>query len=84
MLLVDGLCVNNGRHADKSRAPEAGCAFLYQASSKGNYVGAIEKQLTLIGNQGFFESNPLSGKIGFRMEQRGPTGGWDCVLACAA
>ncbi|KAK0702891.1 hypothetical protein B0T21DRAFT_254336, partial [Apiosordaria backusii] len=67
LLVVDGSCINNGRHRDKSSSPIGGSSFTFK-----NTPGTSTSAVTLP----FTEENtgPITGTIAFRLEEEGPQG----------
>ncbi|KAK4199302.1 putative ribonuclease H, partial [Triangularia verruculosa] len=67
LLVVDGSCLNNGRHADKSSPPIGGSSFKFN-NSPGVPSAAVTLPLTQHPEQ------RITGTIAFPLEQEGPQG----------
>ncbi|KAL1840500.1 hypothetical protein VTJ49DRAFT_413 [Mycothermus thermophilus] len=65
LLVVDGSCINNGRHADKTRVPSAGCAFVF--NTRDLDTGDTPHSF-------FFDDAAEPGVVAFPLEKRGPSG----------
>ncbi|KAK3347130.1 hypothetical protein B0T25DRAFT_413974, partial [Lasiosphaeria hispida] len=61
LLVIDGSCINNGRHASKNEEPMAGCSFMFKGVSSLYISEAHPTPLA-----------KASGNIAFRLERRGP------------
>ena len=84
LLVIDGSCINNGRHASKTAAPRAGCSFLYKTavppplttSCVGN-TAAVPDYTTDV-TFPFLHladiNNDDGDAIAFRLERQGPDG----------
>jgi ribonuclease HI len=72
LLVIDGSCVDNGRHNRKYEAPVAGCAF----SFKGTPSIDLEPGPTPVTFPflGLKEQQEVMGSIAFRLEREGPYG----------
>ncbi|KAK0671882.1 putative ribonuclease H [Cercophora samala] len=70
LLVVDGSCINNGRHADKSSPPIGSASFKFK-NSPGIPNAAVTLPLTKDGNGG---RRAITGTIAFRLEEEGPRG----------
>ena len=69
LLVVDGSCVNNGRHVDENAAPVAGCAFQFKSN------GTLVTPADAISSLPYVGSNAgTAGTVAFRLERMGPTG----------
>ncbi|GAB1316107.1 hypothetical protein MFIFM68171_06317 [Madurella fahalii] len=71
LLVIDGSCVNNGRHANKLEPPVGGCSFMFKAAPSM----ALASPTTPVT---FPFLNPagqeVSGSVAFRLEREGPNG----------
>ncbi|SPQ26751.1 605985cb-d4ee-4da0-81cb-a9ad04e6471e [Thermothielavioides terrestris] len=61
LLVIDGSCVNNGRHANPEQDPVGGCSFIFKGSSSSSSPPSSTRQ-------------PVAGSVAFRLERRGPRG----------
>ncbi len=79
LLVVDGSCVNNGRHCEPSTAPIGGCSFTFRNSESApieadSAIAGLSLERGIIG----------TGTIGFQLERLGPTGQeWEHTSNCA-
>ncbi|KAK4233052.1 ribonuclease H [Achaetomium macrosporum] len=44
LVVVDGSCINNGRHANKLQEPIGGCAFVFKGSPSGSVAFRLERE----------------------------------------
>ncbi|KAK0643998.1 hypothetical protein B0T16DRAFT_191816 [Cercophora newfieldiana] len=71
LLVVDGSCVNNGRHLREDEAPVGGCSFTF----KGTPSISLDPPPTPITFPFLgLQSQEVSGSIAFRLEREGPDG----------
>ncbi|KAM7203631.1 ribonuclease H [Naviculisporaceae sp. PSN 640] len=74
LLVVDGSCINNGRHLSQSEPPSAGCSFMYKngsASSAAQPAAADPITLPFLSSE---DAAKPTGSVAFRLEEQGPTG----------
>jgi ribonuclease HI len=78
LLAIDGSCLNNGRAVDPAQAPVAGCSFVYKLGVPSSIDGSatITTGTTTTGTPTTLPfvggGEGITGKVGFRLEQRGP------------
>ena len=75
LLVVDGSCVNNGRHGNKCEPPVAGCSFTF----KGNPTSSLDPAPQPVtfpfrSTDPDFNNQVVKGTIAFRLEREGPLG----------
>jgi len=77
LLVVDGSCVNNGRHDNGGRDPVGGCSFMFKSPPDGPDSG-VPFATSFAGGGGGAgggaAAGSSSGKIAFQLERRGPRG----------
>lgn len=71
LLVVDGSCVNNGRHADRLEPPVGGCSFMFKATPSMTLPNPTTPLTFPFLNPAGQEA---SGSMAFRLEREGPNG----------
>lgn len=77
LLVIDGSCINNGRHLSKSDPPSAGCSFMYKNTGSSHLstakpaAAAVPITLPFLSSE---EAAKPTGSVAFRLEEQGPTG----------
>ncbi|KAK0708530.1 hypothetical protein B0H67DRAFT_648582 [Lasiosphaeris hirsuta] len=81
LLVIEGSCINNGRHAVKNEGPKAGCSFVFKGASSSLHLGGDARPVVPPVTFPFAKATDQSGELGsasgnvaFRLERRGPCG----------
>jgi ribonuclease HI len=71
LLVIDGSCVNNGRHDQKHEAPVGGCSFTFKGTPSIDLKPRpIPVTFPFLG----LKDQEVTGSIAFRLEREGPHG----------
>lgn len=87
LLVVDGSCINNGRHANKLQDPVGGCSFIFKGGSITPSLSLHDTtnppipvtfpfsgSANIITPHNNTAASPAPGAIAFRLEKHGPSG----------
>ena len=79
LLVVDGSCVNNGRHTDPLRDPSGGCSFIFRGVAASTHHADNDNSTNTTHPSPFLAPPPTAAggaknPIAFRLEPTGPTG----------
>ncbi|KAK5653793.1 hypothetical protein OQA88_7951 [Cercophora sp. LCS_1] len=69
LLVVDGSCLNNGRHANRHEPPRAGCSFTFKDGPTSDFETPAPPV-----TYPYLNRQEVTGSIAFRMEEEGPFG----------